>query len=774
MLRDKNIRDKVHVIFKEYKAIQRCHNKPAASAKKKVENYLSTLVECFDIRAKNWKESIMCDRLRSADNKEEDINFVIDNVEGPRLMVCGEIDEVYSQKCGQRADRLHKKMLSASSIRAGAPVEDDEVEEDEVEEDEVKEDEVEEDVFEEDEVEEQEEEEGNDAAGAETDGGETDDNDPEFVGPKTKKQKEDSININIPRDIMSQTAEICVTRGISVRDETAYISNLLNVSGVPLSEAKFSKSTANRKRTKVVKNVANKARQDFVKDIEKIAAERSGNKRFLVIHFDTKQVKEHTDGITDTKERLAVFASSPYLPKPQLLGVPAISSSEGTVVVEGLEGLLVNDDWDLSDYVCGSSFDTTASNTGIGRGATVQLQNWLHHRHALSFVPPLWLSCRHHISELHIKHMSQVFRSTSGPDDLVFKRLQDNWLTLLDQGIDYNSLTKFNQGNHPEYLVEKSKESLQYLTLIKSNPLIFSRGDYKEFNNLVIVYLGGDVPNFKFSQPGACHRARFMAKCLYYLKLQLLSYHGYIQSIYTKKELEEICEVAKVIGLFYARWWFMSALPIPAPKVDLLAVSEMRKYARYHKKVSNACLTSQGRHGWYITEELCVFSFFDTTLPYNVRKKMAEKLHNTPRQMTFDLKKPVWQDINQDKFWEDIEDGNESEGLVKLIGERSWVIPNMLEMDQDGVSGMGWLLLDVLEWEHHLGYQKMETFVKGLSVINDVAERGVKLIQDFIGCATREGVRQDTLMTVSKVREKVDFHKATKKQLTKLTPTQFN
>jgi hypothetical protein len=45
------------------------------------------------------------------------------------------------------------------------------------------------------------------------------------------------------------------------------------------------------------------------------------------------------------------------------------------------------------------------------------------------------------------------------------------------------------------------------------------RDDYKEFLELSILFLGGDIPGYFFKQPGAMHHARWMSKVIYSLKM---------------------------------------------------------------------------------------------------------------------------------------------------------------------------------------------------------------------------------------------------------------
>ena len=65
------------------------------------------------------------------------------------------------------------------------------------------------------------------------------------------------------------------------------------------------------------------------------------------------------------------------------------------------------------------------------------------------------------------------------------------------------------------------------------------REDYRELLRLTIATLGGVVPGFQFLQPGPDHHARWMSKCLYYLKMKLLS-NVFTMSEEEKSEVEEI------------------------------------------------------------------------------------------------------------------------------------------------------------------------------------------------------------------------------------------
>ena len=74
--------------------------------------------------------------------------------------------------------------------------------------------------------------------------------------------------------------------------------------------------------------------------------------------------------------------------------MPVVDRRIGQVLFDATVHAL--QDWDVMDFI-GTCWDTTASNTGVHECATTHLEDYL----GKAF---LWLACRHHMAELHIKH----------------------------------------------------------------------------------------------------------------------------------------------------------------------------------------------------------------------------------------------------------------------------------------------------------------------------------------------------------------------------------
>ena len=67
---------------------------------------------------------------------------------------------------------------------------------------------------------------------------------------------------------------------------------------------------------------------------------------------------------------------------------------------------------------------------------------------------------------------------------------------------------------------------------------------------------------------------------------------------------------------------------------------------------------------------------------------------------------------------------------------------------------MEWLQLEVSQWPLMSSYRKFSGFISQIQVVNDPAERAVKLIQDFVDTTQDEELRQCKLLSVSDQRKK--------------------
>jgi hypothetical protein len=119
-------------------------------------------------------------------------------------------------------------------------------------------------------------------------------------------------------------------------------------------------------------------------------------------------------------DRVAILISGkPDLENPKLLGIPVIANSTGEAQHNAVIDLLR--EWKVFDKVVGLVFDTTASNTGRLKGSATSIEKTLGRA-------VLWFACRHHVYEIHVKHVSDsVMGKRNSPSEALFDRFQKDW-----------------------------------------------------------------------------------------------------------------------------------------------------------------------------------------------------------------------------------------------------------------------------------------------------------------------------------------------------------
>ena len=135
----------------------------------------------------------------------------------------------------------------------------------------------------------------------------------------------------------------------------------------------------------------------------------------------------------------------------------------------------------------GICWDTTASNTGCHQGVAT-------HFDQQQEKACLWLACRHHVGELHIKHADGIRGATKGPTACDLPKNLKKW----DVADDNTSPVT--------WLKHQAKKVLAWGTqhLLAGT---FPRENHRELLELIVYYLGDEVikprangpPNIRFA-----------------------------------------------------------------------------------------------------------------------------------------------------------------------------------------------------------------------------------------------------------------------------------
>lgn len=197
------------------------------------------------------------------------------------------------------------------------------------------------------------------------------------------------------KKLLKVTTQVATRYRMSATQHLAMVSATVVAAGGDMSEVVASPASIKRHRKSEQQEKAAEIRAKMTKP------------KYPVIHWDGKII-EYALGMHDDCN--AVVLSGPGDCPPTFLGAPIVRRGTGQqLCIKCLEILAV---YDIPiESIIAAVFDTTASNTGIQQGCCTRLEQAI--QHAI-----LWNACRHHMAELHVKHMwSSFVPATKGKYD---------------------------------------------------------------------------------------------------------------------------------------------------------------------------------------------------------------------------------------------------------------------------------------------------------------------------------------------------------------------
>ena len=471
---------------------------------------------------------------------------------------------------------------------------------------------------------------------------------------------------------------------VSDRRAVQMIAPIIHASGRAVEEYNVNRSSIQRQRKKHRVSRAAELKAQF--DPQKP----------LVLHWDGKLMGDLTG---DQKiDRLPIIVSGCGV--DQILCVPKLDSGTGKAMADAMIDVLT--DWGIKNRIKAISFDTTSSNTGRKNGACSLLEMQLQRE-------VLYLACRHHIHEILLAEaFSITMGSSSGPEILLFKRFKEFWPNIIishyKPGIEVTAIANSLQDVSADMKV----------FVIEQLAMAHQRDDYQELLELTLMFLG-EVPQrgVSFRKPGAIHRARFMARLIYSLKIFMFRDTGFSLSKQEAKGLTDFC----VFGVgFYVKAWFQCSLSTAAPANDLRLLKLLTTVDSPAVKGALKKLCGQL---WYLSEELVALAFFDRNIDAVEKRAMVEGLscegeEDPPKRITVD------QAMIPNKRLHDFVTKS-TKKFFQILG----LPDSFLDTDPD-------------TWVTNPSYLQAEEVVRELRVVNDTAERGVALMQEYNGLLTKD------------------------------------
>jgi len=497
---------------------------------------------------------------------------------------------------------------------------------------------------------------------------------------------------------------------MSSRNATYVLSEMVSSLGHDVSAATFSKSTIQRTRAKQRAAKAAYIKSQFSTDV------------LLTVHWDGKLMEDLTSH--EQVDRLPILVSGVGI--EQLLGVPKLHSGSGEEMAAAIANCL--EEWNIESQVVAMCFDTTASNTGNWSGACTLIQKKLQ-KHLFHF------ACRHHVMELIVGAAfdKTPLGTSTGPEILIFKRFKDAW-----SFVDQNEFQMASSDSSVECVVGPVREEILDFARVQLQ-LNQPRDDYREFLELSMIFLG-EIPGDKahFKSPGALHRARWMAKVIYAIKMWIFRK----QFKMSKKEEQGIRELATFSVVIHLKAWMASPNVVEAPLNDFRLMAQLLSYP--HAAISSATSKKLGLHLWYLSEEMVGLALFDTRLSADCKKQMvaamADEAPDDP---------PKRPRIKPDAFLS-------GRGLEQFCTSNSKQLLELIGFNETLLSK------DPTDWPDDETFMQALKLAKGFSVVNDQAERGIALVQDYNKLLTKDEEQFQYLMQVVTEHRKLFPHSVKK------------
>ncbi|KAG0716602.1 hypothetical protein GWK47_009284 [Chionoecetes opilio] len=275
--------------------------------------------------------------------------------------------------------------------------------------------------------------------------------------------------------------------------------------------------------------------------------------------------------------------------------------------------------------------------------------------------------------------------SSSGPDIGIFKRLRDRW--------------SFVDSSQRE-TVETSKDLVEFFATndtaskLKDDALTFlkealmsknhPREDYEELLRLSYLFLGAAL---------------------------------------TGREKAGVERVALFVALVYCKQWHEAPISVKAPLNDVLFLEILKTYP--DQTVAKAAEQALRRHLWYVSEENAGLAFFDSRIDVEEKKQMVKALDKPASKK--ELKQLEGTKMTM------------SSSLSSFVTSKTRSFFQKLDADE------GFLAKDPALWEENDRFKDARKRALGLRVVNDAAERGIALVQRYLG-STKSAAQEKYLL----------------------------
>ena len=282
----------------------------------------------------------------------------------------------------------------------------------------------------------------------------------------------------------------------------------------------------------------------------------------------------------------------------------------------------------------------------------------------------------------------------------------------------------------PFLLAEKEesvKEIMKILTYKNSKDQL-PRDDYRESLELALWMLGETPPRgFHLQGLGPTHHARWMSSLLYVPKM-----YGFSDQIedYDSEMVQKLEDIVMFTSLVYCKYWINAPNGRDAPVLDLQLYNDLLSLSSFYPDIAEVTLTVLARHTWYLTQEVVIFAMCSGLITNQEKEDIATKVLNYPRPTEFNPGKPTLPTLSPHMK------------LSDFVGQNSWLLLVILRLEGH------WLNQPAAQWKDIPEFLKFEEYVVHTKVVNDTAERAIKLWSDYLNILTTDEMKREGLVQV--------------------------
>ena len=195
----------------------------------------------------------------------------------------------------------------------------------------------------------------------------------------------------------------------------------------------------------------------------------------------------------------------------------------------------------------------------------------------------------------------------------------------------------------------------------------------------------------------------------------------------------------------YVPWWLTCPLAADAPANDLLLLQRLQEFTAVDDVVAKAASTAFNRHQWYLGQENVPLVFFSDHIDDEERAKLAETMLKYPQPSKLSIMKREGEGFGK-PILPQVELDSGPREIASFFGPDSWAFFKLLKLDP------AFLKAPPQTWNTNASYIRAQQVVENLAVVNDAAERGVKLASDFLPGVQKESSFQKILQVVENDR----------------------